>query len=79
MMHDSVRLHFAAENSYGHEKEFLRKLSIIWAHALKKLRQPWPKGYVMEVKHSALGEKNKSSFLFRASHLKKQIRYLANS
>jgi hypothetical protein len=29
------RPHFAAQNSHGHAKEFLRKLSTIWPRALK--------------------------------------------
>jgi hypothetical protein len=39
MMHIS-RLHFAAQNSHGHKKEFLRKLSAIWVRATNKIRQP---------------------------------------
>jgi hypothetical protein len=36
----TLRPHFAAQNSHGYTKEFLRKLSTIWASALKKFRQP---------------------------------------
>jgi hypothetical protein len=38
----TLRPHFAAQNSHGYTKEFLRKLSTIWASALKKFRQPCP-------------------------------------
>jgi hypothetical protein len=41
-MQDS-RPHFAAQNSHGHGKEFLWKLSTIWARALKNVRQPCPR------------------------------------
>jgi hypothetical protein len=34
----------ATQNSHGHAKEFLRKLSTIWASALKKVRQPCARG-----------------------------------
>jgi hypothetical protein len=39
-MKDS-KTHFAAQNSHGHAEVFFRKLSKIWARALKKVRQPW--------------------------------------
>jgi hypothetical protein len=31
---------FAAQYSHGHAKEFIRKLSTIWARAYEKVRQP---------------------------------------
>jgi hypothetical protein len=38
----------AAQNSHGHAKEFLRKLSTISARALKKVRQPWARVYIKD-------------------------------
>jgi hypothetical protein len=45
MIKDS-KTHFAAQNSHGHVKEFLRKLSKICARALKKVSQPWCRQYI---------------------------------
>jgi hypothetical protein len=42
MMMKDAKTHFTAQNSHGHAKEFLRKLSKNWARALKKVRQPCP-------------------------------------
>jgi hypothetical protein len=36
---------FAAQYSHGHAKEFLRKLSTIWARSYEKVRQP-SSGYI---------------------------------